>query len=130
MIRRPPRSTLFPYTTLFRTELDRDGIFQAGACLAVYSRRLQDRSGNCLGHATQIAETRIDRFAFDLELVDSPLPIQAECIDPFTDRNEVWRIPTMVSGDGQFPGKGGLQRHPPSHCAGILCAVHSARLET
>src|SRR2546430_2929453 len=27
MIRRPPRSTLFPYTTLFRSELDRrDGV--------------------------------------------------------------------------------------------------------
>src|SRR5258708_25884709 len=25
MIRRPPRSTLFPYTTLFRSMLDRDG---------------------------------------------------------------------------------------------------------
>src|SRR3712207_7237863 len=25
MIRRPPRSTLFPYTTLFRSELDDDG---------------------------------------------------------------------------------------------------------
>src|SRR5436309_12701065 len=25
MIRRPPRSTLFPYTTLFRSLLDRDG---------------------------------------------------------------------------------------------------------
>src|SRR3712207_8921805 len=25
MIRRPPRSTLFPYTTLFRSEGDRDG---------------------------------------------------------------------------------------------------------
>src|SRR5687767_16007910 len=26
MIRRPPRSTLFPYTTLFRSEVDRAGI--------------------------------------------------------------------------------------------------------
>src|SRR3712207_6875454 len=25
MIRRPPRSTLFPYTTLFRSRFDRDG---------------------------------------------------------------------------------------------------------
>src|SRR3712207_8036469 len=25
MIRRPPRSTLFPYTTLFRSVIDRDG---------------------------------------------------------------------------------------------------------
>src|SRR5688572_32715694 len=26
MIRRPPRSTLFPYTTLFRSECDGDGV--------------------------------------------------------------------------------------------------------
>src|SRR5256885_9920661 len=26
MIRRPPRSTLFPYTTLFRSRLDQDGV--------------------------------------------------------------------------------------------------------
>src|SRR3712207_6084934 len=28
MIRRPPRSTLFPYTTLFRSELDKDAFLQ------------------------------------------------------------------------------------------------------
>src|SRR5256885_11592533 len=27
MIRRPPRSTLFPYTTLFRSENERDGVW-------------------------------------------------------------------------------------------------------
>src|SRR2546427_13092735 len=32
MIRRPPRSTLFPYTTLFRSQLDRPG----GAADAVF----------------------------------------------------------------------------------------------
>src|SRR3712207_8563308 len=32
MIRRPPRSTLFPYTTLFRTP-DRDGDLSAGRTL-------------------------------------------------------------------------------------------------
>src|SRR3712207_9281349 len=32
MIRRPPRSTLFPYTTLFRSVADRDGCgIEAGA---------------------------------------------------------------------------------------------------
>src|SRR2546430_17724528 len=35
MIRRPPRSTLFPYTTLFRSE---------GAILAVYGRTLEQLS--------------------------------------------------------------------------------------
>src|SRR2546429_8748593 len=29
MIRRPPRSTLFPYTTLFRSVVDRDGLDSA-----------------------------------------------------------------------------------------------------
>src|SRR5688572_31607608 len=28
MIRRPPRSTLFPYTTLFRSDLERDGFWK------------------------------------------------------------------------------------------------------
>src|SRR2546429_4303025 len=37
MIRRPPRSTLFPYTTLFRSVVLRDGcIEQVGAPLALY----------------------------------------------------------------------------------------------
>src|SRR2546427_8402779 len=30
MIRRPPRSTLFPYTTLFRSHLDGDQAFERG----------------------------------------------------------------------------------------------------
>src|SRR2546426_6170894 len=30
MIRRPPRSTLFPYTTLFRSHLARDGVSPLG----------------------------------------------------------------------------------------------------
>src|SRR3712207_9046975 len=29
MIRRPPRSTLFPYTTLFRSELKKDNMYNA-----------------------------------------------------------------------------------------------------
>src|SRR2546430_11348319 len=33
MIRRPPRSTLFPYTTLFRSELNEAFAAQAIACI-------------------------------------------------------------------------------------------------
>src|SRR5258708_26878112 len=36
MIRRPPRSTLFPYTTLFRSKLRRGDVF--GACVDALSR--------------------------------------------------------------------------------------------
>src|SRR5256885_12781120 len=41
MIRRPPRSTLFPYTTLFRSRIiERDHILQRG-CGAVVEERTQ-----------------------------------------------------------------------------------------
>src|SRR3712207_7161985 len=35
MIRRPPRSTLFPYTTLFRSQVPRRRVALAGALLAL-----------------------------------------------------------------------------------------------
>src|SRR5256885_17122737 len=50
MIRRPPRSTLFPYTTLFRSLLDRDH-----ALLADLLHRLGD------GLADRLIEVRRDR---------------------------------------------------------------------
>src|SRR6266536_3517848 len=34
MLRRPPRSTLFPYTTLFRSSGDSDGAFAKGVSLS------------------------------------------------------------------------------------------------
>src|SRR5258708_28627202 len=40
MIRRPPRSTLFPYTTLFRSEFARQHLFQPRRCfLPIHLRR-------------------------------------------------------------------------------------------
>src|SRR3712207_8671976 len=46
MIRRPPRSTLFPYTTLFRSRvvfgLDRAGITQIAVDAAKLCRKLED----------------------------------------------------------------------------------------
>src|SRR3712207_8041403 len=41
MIRRPPRSTLFPYTTLFRSVIGKEGAGDAGS--AVGQRRDQQR---------------------------------------------------------------------------------------
>src|SRR3712207_2901969 len=67
MIRRPPRSTLFPYTTLFRslfTLLPRRGLLRSSSPLAAPKRAAKDApSGRCLtprgrptlhaGHVTQ-----------------------------------------------------------------------------
>src|SRR5258708_16241087 len=45
MIRRPPRSTLFPYTTLFRSKSPRGGAdFQSVAQLFQAQREFRDRS--------------------------------------------------------------------------------------
>src|SRR3712207_8500487 len=51
MIRRPPRSTLFPYTTLFRsvptTVGDRPALVDVGrcACIFLYGRSIGDEAG-------------------------------------------------------------------------------------
>src|SRR2546426_2404648 len=44
MIRRPPRSTLFPYTTLFRSALDLDGFFALHPALAPLVPLWENRS--------------------------------------------------------------------------------------
>src|SRR3712207_8412640 len=45
MIRRPPRSTLFPYTTLFRSLQLRRLLLHGAAARARISNRLPDREG-------------------------------------------------------------------------------------
>src|SRR5690349_23127537 len=50
MIRRPPRSTLFPYTTLFRSRGTSGPRAPAARCRAAsprYDRPLRGRPGNC-----------------------------------------------------------------------------------
>src|SRR2546430_8440670 len=43
MIRRPPRSTLFPYTTLFRSFFERDWVSRTAALLGRAQAVLNDR---------------------------------------------------------------------------------------
>src|SRR3712207_7835878 len=61
MIRRPPRSTLFPYTTLFRSDLDvlelEDHVHLATGGVGV-EFRLLDRDA---GHLADRDETFVDR---------------------------------------------------------------------
>src|SRR5262245_65009115 len=46
MIRRPPRSTLFPYTTLFRSRRERASAARRGAA-AARARTARDRGWSC-----------------------------------------------------------------------------------
>src|SRR2546425_1574492 len=41
MIRRPPRSTLFPYTTLFRSDLDRYSVFVASQPISLTAKEFE-----------------------------------------------------------------------------------------
>src|SRR3989454_10416404 len=48
MIRRPPRSTLFPYTTLFRSDLQEDGVLRTLRPKRAGVHVGEDRSGEGL----------------------------------------------------------------------------------
>src|SRR2546422_4601371 len=59
MIRRPPRSTLFPYTTLFRSESHgRDDVLVAGAAAQIPGERLADLALVRIGMLAQERDER------------------------------------------------------------------------
>src|SRR2546422_2668299 len=60
MIRRPPRSTLFPYTTLFRSEQHRAPALQAPA-----AQPAADRRGDRQGERARVGGNRPVRAAQD-----------------------------------------------------------------
>src|SRR3712207_7342205 len=55
MIRRPPRSTLFPYTTLFRSHLDKNS--PGDGCLPDISRTAGGTKGGAGSGSSQIVYT-------------------------------------------------------------------------
>src|SRR2546429_2476835 len=59
MIRRPPRSTLFPYTTLFRSLLDRGGR-RVRAAFATQYAAFDERSNDLLDEEGIAAGTGLD----------------------------------------------------------------------
>src|SRR2546430_9236377 len=54
MIRRPPRSTLFPYTTLFRSDVPRRGRLGSARGPVRTTRRLHRDAGDLLARRGQI----------------------------------------------------------------------------
>src|SRR5690349_24762211 len=61
MIRRPPRSTLFPYTTLFRSEGFQNDPFQARRNQRIYVARrggLRESAGRSEEHTSELQSRR------------------------------------------------------------------------
>src|SRR2546430_11313784 len=59
MIRRPPRSTLFPYTTLFRSQSERNGL--RSGCGEMDSPEASERANRRAVH-TRMREIELDNF--------------------------------------------------------------------
>src|SRR5260370_22720846 len=67
MIRRPPRSTLFPYTTLFRSEKPRHDLARAShGCLEPEQVGDIGNQASCPHHRRQI-ETRSEEHTSELQ---------------------------------------------------------------
>src|SRR2546428_10553709 len=69
MIRRPPRSTLFPYTTLFRSELVR-------GLLRRTLRRVETRGMILIDRVSELTSPRAGRLECALESADLRLGLQ------------------------------------------------------
>src|SRR2546429_5273527 len=61
MIRRPPRSTLFPYTTLFRSLLDADGLGIVDS-LRDCNRRMRFSRSRWFGHRLATSDRKSTRL--------------------------------------------------------------------
>src|SRR5258708_30321840 len=66
MIRRPPRSTLFPYTTLFRSDRNHGGLFGDDG----------DPGRDRIGHVVAEAELKIQHLALHRRTITDALDFQ------------------------------------------------------
>src|SRR2546427_7088858 len=86
MIRRPPRSTLFPYTTLFRSHLHDDE-----SALADFNRALQARPGFVLA--------RKDRKSTRLNSSHSQISYAVFCLKK--KKTTRYRLPFLITRQAQ-----------------------------
>src|SRR2546422_11339318 len=86
MIRRPPRSTLFPYTTLFRSRF----IFFTKTELDMLEAEGQIRKQNFTAAAALINKTRVKNGLPAITALDatSPVPGGADCVPKVPVRSE------------------------------------------
>src|SRR3712207_9078354 len=93
MIRRPPRSTLFPYTTLFRSE--EQGSFLAGVAAA-----LKSESGH-IGFVGGVQSPLIEKFeagyVAGAQAVNPQITIDRQYISPAGDVSEIGRSTRLNS---------------------------------
>src|SRR2546421_8056845 len=105
MIRRPPRSTLFPYTTLFRSERSR-------RCLELRDREPRNRAEPA---RRRLARLRYAGVAGDREEDERVLDREAVLVDKEPRRllaDELQRVAVVVGGGVREPAVAKLRHRP------------------
>src|SRR5438105_8020733 len=67
MIRRPPRSTLFPYTTLFRSSRKRAVVASAGACARIEASLQLGSTGTISPTDSPVVSSRSEEHTSELQ---------------------------------------------------------------
>src|SRR2546430_7207168 len=109
MIRRPPRSTLFPYTTLFRSDLAADAARAVGSSRIALARWVGDAADRPLAGQPAIDTIPLHKHALDSQLADHPEIralerreelARAEAEVARADRHPDWSVELMYSQRG------------------------------
>src|SRR5256886_11456939 len=113
MIRRPPRSTLFPYTTLFRSPpagsrpdvrilgvpMDRGSVYRPGAAKAPAElRRLSAIFAPVSEHA-ELFDTVTVQDDGDLALVDGDMGANVDAVAAEIEKTPAGTLPIVLGGD-------------------------------
>src|SRR2546425_6610171 len=98
MIRRPPRSTLFPYTTLFRSRQSRSGGRQAKAplCAGGLSRVRARRSEEHTSELQSLAYL-VCRLLLEKKKSCPPIRRQHQNTQPEHSRRRSWSLSSTLS---------------------------------
>src|SRR5690349_22593652 len=100
MIRRPPRSTLFPYTTLFRSRRLEPGLrAQLGSG--------RDDLGACYVRRTALADRR-DRKSTRLNSSHVEISYAVFCLKKKKKKNEIMRVVGGKLSQSSLQGSGGM----------------------
>src|SRR2546430_13321884 len=101
MIRRPPRSTLFPYTTLFRSPLEvrqeSRPVAEAGFKLPAEGVNFEDVERNLILQAMERTDYNIDRKSTRLNSSHSQISYAVFCLKKKKDAT----MPTGTADTGQ-----------------------------
>src|SRR3712207_7327150 len=100
MIRRPPRSTLFPYTTLFRSRAPSDGgrgCGIVGAAWRARRRRNAAASGRLPSRGEQVEEGRGDRKSTRLNSSHANISYAVFCLKKNNETHPRTRLHSITS---------------------------------